>query len=215
MTSPSPGANQTVMVLVAHPRADSFNHALAKAVAARLHTLGYAVAWHDLYAEQFDPILRPGEAYTSGDQASLVAEVSDDPLLRRHRQELQEAMGLVVVHPNWWGKPPAILTGWLDRVLVPGVAYQLAEGGDLPRSLVQVRRLLIVNTGDTPPDREREVFGDSLNRIWRDCVAPYIGDPIVDRVMYAVVAAASDDVRNTWLEDVVRRVDRLFPPKRD
>jgi NAD(P)H dehydrogenase (quinone) len=200
-----------VMVLVAHPRPDSFNHALARAVGAGLQANGYDIAWHDLYAEQFDPILRPAEAYTSGDRASLVAGASDDPLLQRHRRELQAAMGLVVVHPNWWGKPPAMLAGWLDRVLVPGVAYQLDDGGGLPLPLVQVRRLLIVNTGDTPPDRERDVFGDPLERIWRACIAPYIGDPVVERVMYAVVAEATEDVRKAWLEDVVHRIDRLFP----
>jgi len=42
--------------------------------------------------------------------------------------KFSEASGIVIVHPNWWGQPPAILKGWVDRVLRPGVAYEFTEG---------------------------------------------------------------------------------------
>ncbi len=29
---------------------------------------------------------------------------------------IHEYVGIVIVHPNWWGQPPAILKGWIDRV---------------------------------------------------------------------------------------------------
>ncbi|HEY3467166.1 MAG TPA: NAD(P)H-dependent oxidoreductase, partial [Amycolatopsis sp.] len=133
-----------------------------------------------------------------------------DPLVRRHREELRDAGGLVAVHPNWWGKPPAILGGWLDRILVPGVAYRLDDAGGAPEPLLSLRRLLVVNTSDTTEDRERTLFGDPLDAIWRRCLAPYLGEPEVRRVVLRVVADADDDRRAAWLDDVEAEVRTLF-----
>ena len=99
--------------------------------------------------------------------------------MRQHRDELRDAAGLVAIHPNWWGKPPAILSGWLDRILVPGVAYRLDDAGGAPESLLTLRQLLVVNTSDTTEERERTLFGDPLDAIWRRCLAPYLGEPEV------------------------------------
>ncbi|MFG2636478.1 NAD(P)H-dependent oxidoreductase [Streptomyces sp. NPDC048362] len=60
------------------------------------------------------------------------------------------------VHPNWWGMPPAVLAGWVQRVLVPGVAYKLGSAEGSPEGLVRAGRALVLNTSDTPADREEE-----------------------------------------------------------
>jgi putative NADPH-quinone reductase len=199
-----------VVVLLAHPRAGSFNHALAARVVDTLARAGTPVRFHDLYAEGFDPVLTAEEAYTSGSRAEEFLAAEPDPLVRRHRDELREASGLVAVHPNWWGKPPAILSGWLDRILVPGVAYRLDDAGGAPESLLVLRRLLVVNTSDTTEDRERTLFGDPLEAIWRRCLAPYLGEPEVRRLVLRVVAGAGASERATWLDDVEAEVLRLF-----
>jgi len=48
--------------------------------------------------------------------------------IQRHCAEIRQADGLVIVHPNWWGEPPAMLKGWVDRVLRAGVAYDFPPG---------------------------------------------------------------------------------------
>jgi putative NADPH-quinone reductase len=198
-----------VVVLLAHPRPGSFNHALAARVVDTLGRAGTPVQFHDLYAEGFDPVLTAEEAYTSGSRAEEFLAAEPDPLVRRHRDELREASG-VAVHPNWWGKPPAILSGWLDRILVPGVAYRLDDAGGAPESLLALKRLLVVNTSDTTEDRERTLFGDPLDAIWRRCLAPYLGEPEVSRLVLRVVADAGAAERAAWLDDVEAEVRRLF-----
>ena len=137
MTDPDLETHHQVMLLLAHPRPDSFNHALADAAASGLRAGGVRVLRHDLYAEHFNPVLRPEESSVIG---PTVRGSSEDPLLDQHRMEVARVDGLVVVHPNWWGKPPAILAGWLDRVLVPGVAYQLPTAGAVPEPLLRVQQ---------------------------------------------------------------------------
>ncbi|MDT7805437.1 MAG: hypothetical protein QOI78_8870 [Actinomycetota bacterium] len=207
MTDASP---RPVVVMLAHPRPGSFNHALAERVRATLERAGRPVRFHDLYAEGFDPVLTAEEAYTSGTRAEDFLAAEPDPLVRRHREDVREAVGLVAIHPNWWGKPPAILSGWLDRILVPGVAYRLDDAGGAPESLLALEHLFVVNTSDTPEDRERTLFGDPLDAIWRRCLAPYLGEPEVTRLVLRVVADAGADDRARWLDDVEGEVTRLF-----
>ena len=98
-----------------------------------------------------------------------------------------------------------MLAGWLDRVLVPGVAYRLPTVGDLPEPLLRIRRLLVVNTTETAPAREESDFGDPLGDIWRRCVASYLGpggEPThVDRRVHPLVSAASVEQRVQWLDE--------------
>ena len=108
-----------VSVILGHPYDGSFNAAIAQTVVQTLEEDGHAVAFHDLHAEGFNPVIPPSE---------LVSDVPADDLTALHQREIKEADGIVVVHPNWWGQPPAILKGWVDRVLREGVAYGFAEG---------------------------------------------------------------------------------------
>ena len=149
-----------VLTVIGSPDPGSFVHALAREVTAVLRARGDDVEERDLYAEQFPPVAPPGEAYTAGLDVEAAVAATADPLVRRHRLALSRADLLVVAHPNWWGKPPAIMAGWIDRVVVPGVAYRLERREGLPTSLLRLRGVLVLNTGDTPPEREREVFGD-------------------------------------------------------
>jgi NAD(P)H dehydrogenase (quinone) len=199
-----------VLLLLAHPRPGSFNHAIAARVAEALTAAGATVHHHDLYAEGFDPVARPAETHTSGPLAAAVRDHSDDPLLRLHRERIGAADALAVVHPNWWGKPPAVLAGWLDRVLVPGVAYRLDDAGGEPTPLITLRRLLVVNTSDTTAEREASEFGDPLDHVWRRCVAPYVGSPVTERLVLRVVSEAGEEQRAAWLDDVAAAAGRLL-----
>lgn len=91
-------------------RAGSFNHALAGAAMQALHSNGHEVVFHDLYQERFDPVL-PAEEIPRG--AAL------DPVVKAHCDEITAADGIIIIHPNWWGQPPAILKGWADRIFRP------------------------------------------------------------------------------------------------
>lgn len=199
---PAPPARPVAVVLLAHPRRDSLNHAIAATIVETLRQQQIDVRFHDLYAEGFDPVLRPEEAYTIGQSVEEVVAATTDPVLRTHRAELGQASQLVVVHPNWWGKPPAILAGWMDRVLVPGVAYRLDDAANVPIPLVRLQRLLIINTSDTTEERETELFGDPLEAIWTRCLPAYLGQPEVRRLVLRVVAEADEAQRRQWLDEI-------------
>jgi NAD(P)H dehydrogenase (quinone) len=192
-------------LILAHPAPGSFNHAIADTVVAEARRNGHEVCFHDLYAERFDPSLPADEAEET---AALAPEVA------RHCREIAAADGIVIVHPNWWGQPPAILKGWVDRVMRPGVAYDFLEGdgGDgIPVGLLKARVALVFNTSNTAAAREQEVFGDPLEAIWKRCVFGLCGVKTVHRETFSVVVTSSREQRAEWLRRAERQVALHFP----
>ena len=92
-------------------------------------------------------------------------------MISKHCKEIAKAEGIIIVHPNWWGQPPAILKGWIDRILRPGVAYTFAEGdngeGELI-GLLKANEVVVFNTSNTPVDRELTRYGDPLESLWKN-----------------------------------------------
>ncbi|MEW2218424.1 NAD(P)H-dependent oxidoreductase [Streptomyces sp. NPDC006990] len=121
--------------------------------------------------------------------AAADADGDADPVLERHRARVAEADALVCVHPNWWGMPPAVLTGWVQRVPVPGVAYKLTAADSEPAGL-SADRALVLNTSDTPAEREEREFDDPLGNTWGACVLPYTGITDVRRAVFRTVTDA-------------------------
>ena len=89
-----------ILVILGHPDPDSLNHAIALEVCNTLRKNGHSVMFHDLYAENFDPFLPKEEVPENGFVPSTI---------QNYCTELQSADGIVIIHPNWWGQPPAIL----------------------------------------------------------------------------------------------------------
>ena len=196
-----------ISIILAHPRKGSFNHAIADTAAATLRETGHSVTVHDLYEEKFDPLLPYPE---------IARDAVLPPLVAEHCREIASADGIVIVHPNWWGMPPAILKGWIDRVLRPGVAYRFVEtdsGDGIPIGLLKAEAVIVFNTSNTPALREQEVFGDPLERIWKDCIVSFCGVPFFYRKMFGVVVTSTEEQRKEWLDEVRERMRETFPPE--
>jgi putative NADPH-quinone reductase len=194
-----------ISIILAHPNPGSFNHAIAQAAAEALQRCGHQVALRDLYQEKFDPCLPTAE---------LARDPKLAPVLRQHGEQIKNADGIIIVHPNWWGTPPAILKGWIDRVLRPEVAYRFVAGDNgegVPVGLLKAKSAIVFNTANTPAERELAAFGDPLELIWKRCVFDLCGVKNVTRKIFAVVIASSLEQRKQWLEDVKTIVTKQYP----
>jgi putative NADPH-quinone reductase len=192
-----------ISIILAHPDKNSFNHAIAHTVVEEFESNGSEVFFHDLYEEKFDPILPTAE---------IPKDAFLPPEIKAHCDEISAADGIVIIHPNWWGQPPAILKGWVDRVIRPGVAYEFLEedsGEGIPNGLLKARFALIFNTSNTPPEREKSVFGDPLETLWKKCVFELCGVKIIFRRMFNIIVISSEEDRENWLvetREIVRRI---------
>jgi NAD(P)H dehydrogenase (quinone) len=194
-----------ILVILAHPNKQSYNHAIAFSAVKQLQENGHNVIFHDLYTEKFDPIL-PSQEFPS--------EVTLPSNIRQHCDELRLADGIIIVHPNWWGQPPAILKGWVDRVMRPGVAYKFLEGDKgegIPLGLLKAKAAIVFNTANTPSKREQMVFGDPLQLLWKNCIFDLCGVRKFYREMFTVVVTSTLDQRQECLRKVERVVNDYFP----
>jgi len=134
-----------VLVIYAHPLADSFSAALHRAAVDTLRMAGHAVDDCDLYAEGFSPVLTAAERSAYHEIGANLDGVA------RHVERLRAAEALVICAPTWWYGMPAMLKGYFDRVWLPGVAFDLLpQGGAIRPLLTNIRKLTVVTTTGSP-----------------------------------------------------------------
>jgi len=205
MTNICDEINMQISVILAHPDPKSFNHAIAQTAVKTLKSNGHKVFFHDLYKEKFDPLLPASEI---ADDARLPAKI------KKHCKEIAVADGVIIVHPNWWGQPPAILKGWVDRVIRPGVAYEFLEGDSVPRGLLKAKAALVYNTSNTESKREKNVFGDPLETIWKNCIFGLCGVSNFHRRTFNVIVTSTEKQRKIWLNHIQKDINLFFTDKR-
>lgn len=129
------------LIVFSHPKEDSFSAAVLGTVTARLDAAGAEYRVRDLYRSNFSPVLTGHELDIYLDEAANIQPVAQDVA------DLQWADTLIFVYPTWWYGLPAMLKGWLDRVLVPGVAFIMPKDGeDIKPGLTNIRKMGVFTT---------------------------------------------------------------------
>lgn len=191
------------LVVHCHPLADSFVAAVRDRVVAALVAGGAEVRVDDLYAQSFDP------TFSSAERTAHL-DPSADPSIRDYVDNLLWCDTLVLVYPTWWSGQPAMLKGWMERVWVCGVAWDLPEGADRLRPrLRNVRRLVAVTTHGSSKlvnAVEGEAGKRTLTRSLRAMCHPFARTHWI--AMYGV-DTSTDGERATFLATVDRRLARL------
>ena len=141
-----------ISIILAHPNPGSFNHAIADTAADALRKTAIR-SRSTIFARNNFPRC-PGREFQK--DAKL------DPVVAPHCKEIAVADGIIIVHPNWWGMPPAILKGWIDRVLRMEVAYRfgpMTKAKAWPSACSRRKQ----RSFSTPPTRRRSGARD----FWR------------------------------------------------
>ena len=192
-----------VLVLYAHHVETSFSAAIHQSVIGALNASGHVVDDCDLYAEGFDPVLSRQERLDYHDLRVNTSHAAG------YIERLRRAEGLVLCFPVWSFGPPAILKGFFDRVLLPGVAFTLSDNGDIAANLQQIRKLAgVVTYGQT---RLASLFlGDPprkyITRHWKCMVHPRAS---VTYLAHYNMNKSTDQTRARFLEKVDRIMRRF------
>jgi len=136
------GNPMKALIVYCHPSATSFNHAVLETVMDELSRAGAEMRVIDLYGEQFQPALTL-EDWTEYEDTSCNTD-----RIGPHVESLQWCNALIFVYPTWWFGQPAMLKGWLDRVLVPGVAFTMPceENKRFGHTLKHIKHLGVFTT---------------------------------------------------------------------
>jgi putative NADPH-quinone reductase len=145
------------LVIYAHPLRESFQAAVHEQVVKALSEAGHHVDDCDLYAEGFPPVLTREErrAYHDVHHNRRFAQKEIDRLLA--------CEGLIFVFPVWWYGMPAILKGYVERVWIPGVAFNVIDGRTRPL-LNHIKRFAVITSYGSP--WWENLFGDPNRRVF-------------------------------------------------
>lgn len=131
-----------VVVVLAHPSPGSLNHAAFDTAVAALTAGGHHVTALDLYALGFPAVMSQDDRIAYHSETPIISAIT-----REHADAVRAADTLVFVYPTWWSSLPAMLKGWLEKVMAPGVAFVFDERtGKVRPGLTNVRRIVGIST---------------------------------------------------------------------
>lgn len=206
-----------ILIVMAHPEPTSFNAALTNHAVKALTDAGHGVEVSDLYADEFNPVAGRHDFKTMADasrfhyqaeqtHAAQTNSFSDE--IAREQAKLLKADLLVLQFPLWWGGPPAILKGWLERVLAYGFAY--VDARRYETGLFKGKRaFLSVTTGGTEerfgPDGS---YGGLEKVLWQPqyLTLEYMGYSVEEPFMSYAAPRVDDAQRQTYLNDYAAKL---------
>ncbi len=188
-----------IAVVLGHPDGKAFCGALAEAYGAGARQVGHDVTLLPLAEMAFDPVLRQGFRGNQPLESDLVYA----------QQVLHDAEHSVWVYPNWWGGPPALLKGFIDRAFLPGFAFQYTQG-PLPQKLLKGRSAHVLMTLDTPVWWYRYAMGAPGLRVMQRGILQFSGISPVQSTLVGPVRGSSLKQREHWLQQAKKLGEKGF-----
>jgi putative NADPH-quinone reductase len=181
---------QRILVILGHPSADSLCAGLAQSYIDGARAAGAEARLLALGQLAFDPRLHAGY---QGEQAL-------EPDLRAAQAQIAWAEHLVWVYPTWWGAMPALLKGFIDRVFLPGFAFQYRQGSSLWDRLLAGRSAELLVTMDSPPWYYRWVQHMPGHHQMKKAILEFSGIRPVRVHGFGPVRGADSARRARWLD---------------
>lgn len=188
-----------VAVIVGHPAADSWCGALADSYAAAARAGGHEVRMVHLAQLDFDPNLHEGYRQIQALEPDLLAA----------QATVAWAEHVVIAYPIWWGSVPALLKGFLDRILLPGFAFKYRPGKAFPEQLLRGRSAQLLVSMDTPPWYFRWVYRMPGIVQLKKTTLEFCGIAPVKVAAFGPLISSSSAQRASWLVKAARLADGL------
>ncbi len=181
-----------ILIINGHPNKDSFNFGIAEAYKKGVLSTGTEVKEIVIANLDFNPNLQFG----------YQKRTELEPDLLEAWEKIQWADHLVWIHPVWWGGLPAITKGFIDRLFLPGFAFQYRENSHFWDKLLKGKTAHIITTLDQPGFFYRLVFHrPSVNQLRRS-VLKFCGISPVKVSYIGIVRNSIPEMRKKWLEKV-------------
>ncbi len=192
------------VILYAHPNSQSFNHAVLDVVLEELEKQGVEGTVRDLYALEFDPVLKGGDL-----AAVRAGEPMDD--VRREQAHLAAADLLVVIHPIWWYGMPSVMKGYVDRVFSYGFAY--GPGPEGPVGLLKGKKIVVLNTTGGSEEAYRQAgFDQTLRSMMGQGIYGFCGLETILHHFFFAVPSVTPESRSAMLEELRHLLrEKVFP----
>jgi putative NADPH-quinone reductase len=178
-----------ILLMLASPKG-SFCEALAEAYRDGAQSAGSEVRLIALSQLAFDPILRQGYREIQPLEPDLLAA----------QDAIRWAQHLVFIYPLWWGTMPALLKGFIERVFLPGFAFQYRSDSVLWDKLLSGRSAQLIVTMDTPPWFFRLIYRNAGHRVMKNNILEFCGVKPVSILSFGSLKTTGAHKRQQWLK---------------
>jgi putative NADPH-quinone reductase len=178
-------------IVVGHPAMGSYCEALGEAYRRGAQAGGHDAQVFALGRMQFDAVLREGYR----------REQPLEPDLADARRAIFACDHLVLIFPLWCGDMPAILKGFLERILQPDLLRLQAEGSRGDRRVLRGKSARVIMTMGMPGWFYRWYFGAHALKLLKRNILHFVGVKPVRTTIYGMVETVGDDTRRKWLRE--------------
>lgn len=195
-----------VLVILGHPRTDSFCSALASAYCEGAKSAGMNVILLRLAELSFNPNVT----------SAFIRNQSVESDIEMAKNHISWAHHVVFVYPTWWSTMPGLMKGFLDRVLIPGFAFEEWAQEDGWTKLLTGKSAQLITTMDTPRWVYRWIYGAPGDNAMKKGTLGYCGFKPVRSLILSPVKHVTHERRLMWLEKVktegFKLKDGLYTP---
>ncbi|KRF06772.1 NAD(P)H dehydrogenase [Paenibacillus sp. Soil766] len=185
------------LIVYAHPRKESFNHAIMETTVQSLRQKGHEVNVRDLYAMEFQPVISSSE---------ILGSVGEE--IKKEQEYLIWADVITFIYPIWWTGLPAIVKGYIERVFSYGFAYRYVNGEQ--KGLLKGKKAIIINTQGKSHSQYAASGMDKALILTSDIgIFEYCGLEVLNHVIFESVPSSEEATRTDWLEQIKEKVNKL------
>lgn len=177
-------------IVIAHPWEGSYNRAILAEVTKHIPD-HYLI---DLYRDGFDPVM------SEQDLAQYSRGLSSDPLVAKYNEILDDTDRIIFIFPIWWYDMPAILRGFMDKVMLEGSAYRTDETGLHP--LRHIPKTLLFTTSMAPTEAIVEQFGDPVNGTIISATFAMVGFHNAEWINFGGIESSTEAERKAYLANI-------------
>lgn len=181
-----------ILIINGHPDKESYNHALAASYKAGALHSGAEVKEIVICNLAFNPNL----AFGYRKRTTL------EPDLLKAQERIKWANHIVWVYPVWWGSVPALMKGFLDRVLLPGFAFKKREDSVWWDKYLSGKTSRIICTMDQPTWYYRWINGKPSHTAMKKLTMNFIGIKQVRITSIGPLRLSKESFRTKWLNKV-------------
>jgi len=181
-----------ILIVNGHPDKESYNHALAASYKKGAIASGAELQEINIGELSFNPNLEFG--YRKRTEL--------EPDLLKAQESIKWADHIVWIYPVWWGSVPALMKGFLDRVLLPDFAFKKREGSVWWDKYLTGKTSRIICTMDQPTWYYRWINGRPSHIAMKKLTMNFIGIKKVRITSIGPLRLSKDEFRQKWLEKV-------------
>lgn len=190
-------------IVYAHPWDGSYNHAILTSITENLETKKEPFQVIDLYKDGFNPV------FTAEELKHFHKGETPYPLVKDYQEKLKQSTELVFIFPVWWWDLPAMLKGFIDKVMLSGFAFiEDQNTGTLQGLLTSIKKTTVISTSTTDKEYIESEAGNAIQSVFIDRTLADLGikNESTKWIHFSRVNLTTDEKRKQFLKEISQNI---------